>query len=47
MWQTHLEMASYAELCNSRRKSLKMAIRLPFVTRKLSCVSYRNVVHLF
>ena len=44
MWQAHLETASYAESRNSRRKWLKMAVRLPFVTRKQSCVSYRNVV---
>ena len=47
MWQAHLETASYAESRNSRRKSLKMAVRLPFVTRKLSCVPYRNVVRLY
>ena len=46
MWQAHLETASYAESQNFHRKSLKMAVRLPFVTRKQLCVSYRNVVHL-
>ena len=44
MWQAHLETANYAESRNSRRKWLKMAVRLPFVTRKQSCVSYQNVV---
>ena len=38
MWQAHLETASYAESRNSRRKSLKMAGRFPFVTRKQSYV---------
>ena len=40
MWQAHLETASYAGSRNSRRKSLKMAVRFPFVTRKQSYVSY-------
>ena len=39
MWQAHLETASYAESQNSR-KSLKMAVRLPFVTQKQLCVSH-------
>ena len=33
MWQAHLKTASYAESRNSHRKSSKMAVRLPFVTR--------------
>ena len=40
MWQAHLETASYAGSQNSRRKSLKITVRFPFVTRKQSYVSY-------
>ena len=40
MWQAHLETAYYAGSRNSRRKSLKMAVRFPFVTQKQSYVSY-------
>ena len=46
MWQAHLETARYTESQNSHRKSLKMAVRLPFVTWKQSCVSYQNIIHL-
>jgi len=43
MWQAHLETSNYSGSRILRRKSLKIAVRLPLVTRKQLALSYRHV----
>ncbi len=43
MWQAHLETSNYSGSRIFLRKTLKIAVRLPLVTRKQLALSYRHV----